>query len=266
MRDEALALVADEAEPTRKLNLLREYLQAFALRSLHESEAFKAIAFVGGPALRFLHGLPRFSGDLDFSLHDASTYEPERWLRKLRRELELAGFDATVTFNAKRVVHVGWVRVADLLSAAGVVARSQQKIAIKLEIDTRPPTGALVQRGVITRHLTFALRYYAIESLMAGKLYALIARPYAKGRDWFDLLWCRARRPPIDPNEKLLQSALDQTQGVGAVDAAGWRALLRGRLAELDVDVLIKDVGVFLERSQDRRLLERSLLEAALDD
>lgn len=266
MKDEALSLVANEPEPTRALNLLREYLQAFALRSLHESEAFRSIAFVGGTALRFIHGLPRFSEDLDFSLHDAGSYEPRRWLGKLRRELALSGFDATVTLNEKRIVNVGWVRVAGLLADAGVVARPQQRIAIKLEIDTRPPPGAVIDRGVITRHLTFALRYYAIDSLMAGKLHALLARPYAKGRDWFDLLWYRARRPPIEPNLELLQSALDQTQGAGALDAANWRALLRERLAALDIEALINDVRVFLERSDDRRLLERSLLEAALDD
>ncbi|MCK5795636.1 MAG: nucleotidyl transferase AbiEii/AbiGii toxin family protein, partial [Deltaproteobacteria bacterium] len=83
MKEEALALVAAIDDPARRLNLLREYLQAFALRSLHESEAFMKIAFVGGTALRFLHGLPRFSEDLDFSLTDSQGYEPERWLRKL---------------------------------------------------------------------------------------------------------------------------------------------------------------------------------------
>lgn len=52
MKEEALALVAAIEDPTRGLNLLREYLQAFALRSLHESEVFTRIAFVGGTALR----------------------------------------------------------------------------------------------------------------------------------------------------------------------------------------------------------------------
>ena len=54
-------------DPVRRLNSLREYLQAFIMRSLHESEASRAIAFVGGTALRFLEDLPRFSEDLDFS-------------------------------------------------------------------------------------------------------------------------------------------------------------------------------------------------------
>mgnify|MGYP001565240676 CR=1 FL=1 len=48
MRDEALALIRPLADPGAKMNLLREYLQALALRSLHESEAFANLAFVGG--------------------------------------------------------------------------------------------------------------------------------------------------------------------------------------------------------------------------
>ena len=64
MKEEALALVRGVTDPGQALNRLREYLQVFVLRSFHESEAFRPLAFVGGTALRFLHGLPRFSEDL----------------------------------------------------------------------------------------------------------------------------------------------------------------------------------------------------------
>lgn len=265
MKEEALALIAAIEDPGRALNLLREYLQALALRSLHESEAFTRIAFVGGTALRFLHGLPRFSEDLDFSLTHAEGYEPRRWLTKLRRDLELAGFDATVTFNDKRTVHSAWVRISALLAAAKLAARPQQKLSIKLEIDTRPPAGAVIARTVIVRHLTFALRHHDLSSLMAGKVHALLTRPYAKGRDWFDLVWYRGHRPPIDPRQELLQNALDQTQGVGCLDATRWQELVRRRLRALDAAQLAADVSVFLERPADRALLTREILESALD-
>lgn len=92
MKEQALEIVANIADPGEKLNRLREYLQAFALRSLHESEAFQCLSFVGGTALRFLYNLPRFSEDLDFSLEKAQNYVPEKWLSKLRRDLEFSGF------------------------------------------------------------------------------------------------------------------------------------------------------------------------------
>jgi hypothetical protein len=120
VRDRALALVERVDDPARRLNLLREYLQALVLRSLHENEAFTKIAFVGGTALRFLENLPRFSEGLDFSVIEHVGYEPERWLKKVRRDLELAGVTCRVTFNASRTVQVSWISVAALLQEAGL--------------------------------------------------------------------------------------------------------------------------------------------------
>ncbi len=266
MRDEALALVADVEDPARRLNLLREYVQAFVLRSLHESEAFSSLVFVGGTALRFLEGLPRFSEDLDFSVIASDTYDPERWLGKVRRDLELAGFDCRVTLNARKTVNVGWIRIAGLLKQAQLSDRPEQNLSIKLEIDTRPPAGGEVRRTVIVRHLTFVLCHHTLQALMAGKVHALLTRPYPKGRDWFDLVWYRAHRPPIEPDLELLQNALDQTEGAGAQDAGQWRGSLQQKLTQLDVKRLASDVRVFLERSEDRSLLTRANLEAVLRD
>jgi predicted nucleotidyltransferase component of viral defense system len=92
-------LVRHVSDAGLKMNLLREYLQAFTLRSFHESKVFRCLSFVGGTALRFLHGLSRFSEDLDFSLEDAEGYDPKAWLKKIKRDLAFAGFDASVTWN-----------------------------------------------------------------------------------------------------------------------------------------------------------------------
>jgi len=264
MKDQALALARSVPEPAARLNLLREYVQAFVLRSLHESEAFSSIAFVGGTALRFLENLPRFSEDLDFSLIGEPGYAPEAWMEKIDRDLHLAGFEPEVRFSGKKTVHTAWIRIAGLLEPAGLAARPGHKLSIKLEIDTRPPAGAQVARTVITRHLMFALAHYRIDSLMAGKIHALITRPYAKGRDWYDLLWYRSRRPPVEPNLALLQNALDQTRGTGTLDATDWRRHVRDRLGGLSAEDLARDVSSFLERPADASLLTREHLEAAL--
>ena len=52
MKDRALEAALRFDDPGRRLNALREYLQAFIMRSLHESEASRAIVFVGGTALQ----------------------------------------------------------------------------------------------------------------------------------------------------------------------------------------------------------------------
>ena len=264
MKDRALEAALRFDDPGRRLNCLREYLQAFILRSLHESEAARSVAFVGGTALRFLEDLPRFSEDLDFSQVSSDGYEPVRWLRKLKRDLHLAGFDSTVRWMDREPVQAAWIRTAALLAEAGLSGHREQKLSVKIEIGTRPPAGAAVRRSVVTRHFTFVIGHYDLPALMAGKLHALLTRRYAKGRDWFDLVWYRSRRPPVAPNLGLLQHALDQTQGAGRRRAADWRGLLRTRLADLETGVLIRDVEPFLERPADAALLERVNLEAVL--
>ncbi len=264
MKDEALARVAHVDDPARKLNLLREYLQAWVLRSLHEQEAFRSVAFVGGTALRFLERLPRFSEDLVFSVVDASGYAPVRWLRKLQTEMSLAGYDCTIRWNDRKTVNVAWLRFASLMKDAGIASRPDQKLSIKLEIDTRPPEGASLARTVVSGQVTFVVCHHDLSSLMAGKVHALLTRSYPKGRDWFDLVWYRGRRPPVEPNLVLLQHALDQTQGAGRYDASRWRDQVRERLAALDVDVLRRDVRPFLERPEDRALLSIENLASVL--
>jgi hypothetical protein len=265
MKAQALEIAASVADPGERLNRLREYLQALVLRSLHESEAFRCLSFVGGTALRFLYGLPRFSEDLDFSLENAQGYAPQPWLGKLKRDLAFAGFEPTVTWNDRKTVQVGWVRVAGLLQEAGLAGLPGQKLSVKLEIDTRPPSGAALESRAVNRYFLMAFRHPDLPSLMAGKVHALCVRKYPKGRDWYDLLWYRAQSPPVSPNLRLLQAALDQTEGARAWPAEGWREVLRRRLRTLDVDALRDDVTPFLERPEDRVLLTKEHLIRAIE-
>ena len=264
MREEALALIADVSGPARKLNLLREYVQAFVLRSLHESEAFVSVVFVGGTACRFLHGLPRFSEDLDFSLLDADRYRPVDWIEKIKRDLSHARLDARVAWNDRKTVHSAWIRIPGVLMEAGLAAMPEQNLSIKLEVDTSPPSGGVVDRRVITRHATFVLVHHDLPSLMAGKIHALITRPYPKGRDWYDLIWYRSQVPPVQPHVRLLQNALDQTQGVGRIRADAWIETVRTKLEALDPDELRRDVEPFLERPEDAPLVSAENLHAVL--
>ena len=265
MKDQALALVEKATDRGQALNTLREYLQALVLRSFYESEAFRCLAFVGGTALRFLHGVPRFSEDLDFSLVSPEGYAGKDWMAKVKRDLALAGFTPEVTWNDRKTVHTGWVRLCGLLREAGLSPLADEKLAIKVEMDTRPPEGGHCERQIVTRHLSFLLQYYDPPSLMAGKLHALLTRRYAKGRDWYDLVWYLSQRPPVAPNLLLLENALNQTQGEKHIDARQWREAVRSRLLAMDMNALLEDVGPFLERPQDAGMITRDNLLALLE-
>ena len=63
------------------------------------------------------------------------------WMAKVKPDLTLAGFIPEVTWNDRKTVHTGWVRLGAILHDAGLSAVPEQKLAIKVEIDTRPPAG-----------------------------------------------------------------------------------------------------------------------------
>jgi len=184
---------------------------------------------------------------------------------KLRRDLSLAGFDLTLKWNDRKTVHLFWIRVAGILAESGLADRPEQKLSIRLEIDTRPPAGAVSLTEIVTRHIMFSVRHHDLPSMMAGKIHALCTRSYSKGRDWYDLLWYRTQRPPVEPNLIMLQNALDQTEGVSAVDGSCWTRHLLQRIGTLDTSRLASEVRPFLERPADADLLAarnfRSVLE-----
>lgn len=262
MKERALQLVR-QAAPEAKGNVLREYLQAHVLFSMQAGRAFEQLALVGGTALRFLFGLRRYSEDLDFSLERPTGYRSQRLLGRVERDLVKAGFDVTVHPREVDPVHSAFVRFPGLLYEAELSPHRTEKLSIK--IDTRPPSGATLQTTVVNRHFLMALQHHNLPSLMAGKLHALLARPYTKGRDVYDLLWYLSRSEPTVPNIVLLRNALAQTGWPSAqVTAESWRAVVARRVDELDFAQVAEDVGPFLESPEERALLTRQTLLAAL--
>lgn len=56
-----------------------------------------------------------------------------------------------------------------LRKEAGLAAIENQNLSIKLEIDTKPPLGALIEKTLVARHRIISLQHYELPSLMAGK-------------------------------------------------------------------------------------------------
>ena len=255
MKEKALALVNNIEDPSLKLNILREYIQALILRSLHESEAFNNLSFVGGTALRFIYSIPRFSEDLDFSLEKQEGYNPEIWMKKIKTDLSLAGFNILIKWNATGTVHKAWIKIDELLKDAGLSAMKNQNLSIKFEIDTNPPEGAVCIKTILTNYVNFVVQHHDLPSLMAGKLNALLTRQYTKGRDWYDFLWYKGRRPVVEPNLKLLQNALNQYRTTNEFNAVEWKTHLFEILKEVNLKQLVEDVVPFLEYPHDAELL-----------
>ena len=247
-------------------NVLRESLQWEILAAMHRAEAFREVAFVGGTCLRLIHGLKRFSEDLDFSARAGDrVFFLEGFPKELGRFLESRGFgDAEVSVGKSHgAVRSLWVRFPGVLKEVGASPIASQKIGIKLEFDLNPPPGADFAIQVVSSPAMMAVGLHDLPSLMAGKLHAVLARSYTKGRDWYDLLWYLGKR--VEPNIDFLQNALIQQPSKCCLDAGDWRTAVRALTLQADWAAIHRDVGPFLESGSELGMMRAEIFLAALD-
>ena len=259
MKDHLRQLVGGHG-PLRGRNIAREYLQARILGAFQRAGAMTSLAFHGGTGLRFLFSLPRYSEDLDFALEgDISRYDLRRHLRAVRAELSAEGYRVELRMREHRAVHSAFVRFPGTLYEIGLSPHTGQVLAVKVEVDTNPPAGATMDTTLVRRHETLRLFHHDRASLLAGKLHAVLQRPYTKGRDLYDLVWYLSDPDWPPPNLALLNAALRQTGWAGMeMDARNWRNAVAERLDRLDWNRAASDVRPFLERDEDAELVDRN--------
>ena len=264
MKDHLNELVQRGSDPLRARNTVREYLQARILEAFQARGAMVPLAFHGGTALRFVHGSRRFSEDLDFALERAhDQYDFRGYLEVARSALEHEGYAVETRFSDRRPVHAAHLRFPGLLFELGLSSRKDQVFTVKIEVDTKPPAGAGLETTVVRRHVTLQIQHHDRASLLAGKLHAILQRPYLKGRDVYDLLWYLADRDWPEPNLVMLNNALRQTGWTGrSLTPRTWPRAVEAKVARFSWDRAQADVRPFLESASEVDLLGReNLLE-----
>jgi len=258
MKDFLMELMGTQQGTDAKRNAMREYLQAYILRILHEKGLFRTAAFVGGTALRFLHQLPRYSEDLDFSLVKGTGDNFLELMKAVKTELHLAGYDVSITYKESRVVQYAFVKFARLLQETGLSPHENQVFSIKVEIDSNPPKGAALETILTNKFFPLALLSHDKPSLFSGKIHALLSRRYTKGRDYFDLGWYLSKWPDLSPNISFLINALQQTKwGAPFPSENNWKEFLRDVLEKADWKKVKQDVTPFLERALDLQMVTK---------
>ncbi len=253
----------EREQPTtaaREQHVLREILQEIALSGLAHAGFFKQGAFHGGSSLRILHGLRRFSEDLDFILRQPNAgFAWARFADGLAAELALYGVDLEISDRSdERAVKCAFLKDESLgkLLRLRYPLRPGQKLTIKLEIDTNPPEGSVFEIRYVDFPVPFSVLAQDLSSGFALKLHAQLCRKYVKGRDWFDFLWYLQRQ--CVPRWDLLSNALAQTgpwQGhVRTIDAAWLVRELRTKVAAIDWTAAKQDVERFLGEPERRGL------------
>ena len=260
MKEYILELIASKEGFNAKLNLMREYLQAYTLRILFEIKFLQKSVFLGGTALRFLYDLPRFSEDLDFSILEKSDYTFIDIIKKIKKELILAGYDISITYNDKKTVQYAMIKFKTLMYEAKISPHKEKIFSIKLEIDTNPPQGANTNTHIINRYFLLSFFGYDLSSLFAGKLHAILSRKYTKGRDFFDLGWYLTKWKDITPNIPFLKNALAQTGSLLTkkdLSEDNWRDYLYAAVEKADWSAVKNDVENFLASPADLEILSK---------
>ncbi len=246
-------------------HVLAELMQQIVLAALARAGFFGEAIFHGGTCLRLFFGMHRFSEDLDFMLRaPKATFAWAPYLEAVRGYLLAEGIRVDVTERSKddQVVKKAFLKTKSLGQVLELTLPfrrdARRKIRIKLEVDTRPPTGSVVETAFLSFPITAGVTVQSLASAFGLKSHALLCRPYVKGRDWYDFLWFVDRG--IVPDLALLERAIDQQgpwAGQGeAIDADWYLRALRERIEALDWVTARADVGRFLRAQEQSDLAQ----------
>ncbi|MBU6383518.1 MAG: nucleotidyl transferase AbiEii/AbiGii toxin family protein [Verrucomicrobia bacterium] len=241
---------------------IQEIMQEISLLGLWRAKFFEHAAFYGGTSLRILHGLGRFSEDLDFSLLKPDPdFRLLPFVKAIEEELEISGLKVSVDHKIKH--SEGSIRSAFLKTGTLETfirigldqqlqrhTQSNEVIKIKLEIDVDPPPGFETEVRYLTRPFPFSVRTYVPEDLFAGKVHALLCRPYkvrVKGRDWYDLIWYVSKGFRLHLSH--LESRMRQSghyKDAAPLTPQIFLKLIEEKIAGLDVKAAREDIRRFI--------------------
>lgn len=238
------------------LNLVRECLQIRVLRLIYQSKFGAGLSFMGGTCLRICYDLKRYSEDLDFALdsHKKEHRFPEL-IQTVQRELELTNFKVDTNIHEEKTVQKAFIRLSDLYSLLDIPTPKNQKIHIKIEVDTHsiPLHKGERESFFVTRYgEIFPILKHTLPTLFAGKILAILHRPYTRGRDYYDLIWYLTKKVP--PNLRYLR---DATSTHSFKDEKAVYLALRNKVAEVKPSLILKDIGRFLEDSSEVQWIQR---------
>ncbi len=226
-----------------KKGLLREYLQYKILEIIFASSYAGRLSFLGGTALRLVHGNTRFSEDLDFDNFNLSREEFDGLAQKVRAGLEAQGLKVEVDTIAKGAYRCR-IRLPEILFINQLSAYREEKILI--QIDSQAHKFAYhPDKRIINRFDIFSEIFVTPpEILLSQKIYAAINRKRAKGRDFYDIVFLFSF---TKPDYGYLNLKLD-VKNVKAL-----RTKILKSIKNLDFEELERDVRPFLFNPDDSR-------------
>lgn len=238
----------DQSTDTARRNAVYEVSQQIVLAGLADGGFFDKAAFYGGTCLRIIHGLNRFSEDMDFTLlKEDNSFHFEHYFQPIIDQFALVG--RKVEIKKKEKKSFGKVESAFLKDNTDVYDLSfqtEKSIRVKIEVDTIPPLKFTTEQKLLLQPKSFMTRCVTLPDLFAGKMHALAFRVWKnriKGRDWYDFEWYVRNGIPLDWNH--LQERIRQFNGQ-EMTLEEFKTTLRERLSGTDISRVKDDVLPFL--------------------
>jgi len=262
-------------------NAIKEIIQEIALAGLSRAGFFNKAAFYGGTCLRIIHGLNRFSEDLDFALVEKDhEFKLDDYLPFVEKEFLSYGINIVVEAKKKNVdsdIQSAFLKGNTLMmfmsffpnsdDAKKVIANRKMKIKIEIDIDN--PDGGKTEYRYRMLPAPYEVRIFDEKTLFAGKIHAILCRDYenhVKGRDYYDYLFYIGKGSKI--NMKYLENKLKNT---GRIDESvtltmeALKQLLRKRFESADYKSAKEDVSNFIADKEGLQVWNSSLFLSTLD-
>lgn len=252
-------LLEDINNKDMQVNFVREELQKDILYSIYSE--WNELYFLWWTNLRICYKLDRFSEDLDFSiLEPDSNYNINllvEWITKIFKKDNW--YDLSVKYWKVETVQKLNIKFWNILYDLWISPLKDEKIMIKIEIDTNPALGATYSKEIIESNFwTFILKNQDIESTFSGKIWALLLREYTKWRDYYDLYWYFSNFSHKKFNQEYISNIItqyNQNNNKDKIIPKNHKETLNMILEKLentDYNKVKEDLKRFLDWSNDR--------------
>lgn len=246
-----------------EINALKEVIQEIVLSGLSRGNFFNDVAFYGGTALRIFYNLDRFSEDLDFALIKPNKdFDLSKYFTYVSKELKAYGINLEINIKQKNIdsnITSAFLK-GNTLEHILKFFPSEEKnrynnllkdIKIKFEVDINPPLGATYENKYKLLPSPHQIKLYDKESLMAGKIHAILCRGWknrTKGRDLYDYVFFLANDTKV--NLELLKNKLIESGYTNINDnfnINNVKELLINKFNEINYSDAIEDVKPFIK-------------------
>ncbi len=226
-----------------KKNLLREYLQYKILEIIFNSRLSNKLSFLGGTALRIVYDNHRFSEDLDFDNFRLTKEDFIFLTEEIKNKLSKEGYLPEIR-NVFKGAFRCYIKIPHILLDNRVSDLPEEKIMI--QVDTVPHNFSYIpDKKILNKFEIFTQIFVTpLDILLSQKVYAVLNRKRAKGRDFFDIIFLLQKTKPnynylsekafIKNDNDLKKKLFSYTQ-------------------KFDFDALTKDIKPFLFNPSDSK-------------